>query len=487
MSNTVDPRASSPDPSSPPRAQAHAGPDTTGASEQVVLWKDIGTLVPMRPRGTILHGAWLRTRGPRVVGIGEGEPERRPGEQIVSLDGGVVLPGLVNVHHHLCQNLTRAYGPAQDLELFDWLRTLYPIWSGFTPENLDLASRVGFAELLLSGCTTTSDHHYLFPRDGAPDLLDASVLAAQDMGMRFVATRGSMSLDTRHGGLPPMSCTQDEDVILRDSERVIDRWHDPSPYSMTQIALAPCAPFSVTEELMRETARLARDKGVRLHTHLAETRDENRYCQEHYGCRPLDFLERVEWTGPDIWLAHGIWFDEDEIARLGAAGTGIAHCPSSNMRLGSGVCPVPALREAGSPVGLGVDGSASNDTGHLLNEARMALYLRRLESGAAGMSAMEALELATLGGAACLGREELGWLGVDSAADFAVYDLHGEIAASGAHDPVAALLLCGPLRARTVVVNGRRVVEEGRVLTEDLETLLPRHREAARQLVERAG
>jgi len=419
-----------------------------------------------------------------VVGIGTGAPPAGADAETISLKGGIVLPGLVNVHHHLCQNLTRAYPPAQNRELFDWLRSLYPVWSGFTPENLDLASRVGCAELLLSGCTTTSDHHYLFPREGAPDLLDASILAARDLGIRFVATRGSMSVDERRGGLPPVSCTQDEEVILEDCERVIDRWHDPAPYAMTQVALAPCAPFSVSEDLMRATARLARARGVRLHTHLAETRDENLYCQEHFGCRPLDFLERVEWTGADIWLAHGIWFNEAEIARLGKAGTGIVHCPSSNMRLGSGICPVPALRGAGCPVGLGVDGSASNDTGHLLNEARMALYLRRLESGAAGMTAMEALELATLGGAACLGRRELGWLGVDSAADFVVYDLREEIAASGAHDPLAALLFCGPFRARTVVVDGRRVVEEGRLLTEDLATLLPRHREAARRLVE---
>lgn len=467
----------------------HSSPPTSPSPPPVgptILWTGIELLVPMRPAGQRLHRAWMRTRGPKVVEIGEGEPSPREGEERISLDGGIVLPGLINVHHHLCQNLTRAYGPAQDSELFDWLTTLYPIWAGFTPENLDLAARVGFAELLLSGCTTTSDHHYLFPRRGAPDLLDASIEAALDMGMRFCPTRGSMSVDTTHGGLPPVSCTQDEDEILRDSERVIDAWHDPFPYSMLQVGLAPCAPFSVSEDLMRQTAHLARDKGVRLHTHLAETRDENRYCLEHFGCRPLEFLERVEWTGNDIWLAHGIWFDEEEITRLGAAGTGIAHCPSSNMRLGSGICPIPSFRAAGAPVGLGVDGSASNDTGHLLNEARMALYLRRLESGAAGMSAMEALELATLGGAACLGREELGWLGPDSAADFAVYDLNEDIATSGAHDPIAALLFCGPLRARTVVVNGRRVVEDGQLLSEDLTTLLPRHREAARRLVERS-
>ncbi len=450
------------------------------------LWHGIDTLVCMDERRRVLHGAWIRSEGPRVVELGEGPFEPRSGESTVDLGGGIVIPGLVNVHHHLCQNLTRAYGPAADAELFQWLTLLYPIWAGFTPENLDLAARVGFAELLLSGCTTTSDHHYLFPRAGASELLDATFHAAQALGIRFHGTRGSMSVDESKGGLPPRSCTQDESVILLDSERVIKRWHDGTPFSMHQVGLAPCAPFSVSQDLMRETARLARAEGVRLHTHLAETRDETAYCLEHFSCRPLDFLEEVEWIGDDVWLAHGIWFDEREIDRLGKAGVGIAHCPTSNMRLGSGVCAVPELRAAGVAVGLGVDGSASNDTAHMLNEARMALYLRRLSSGAAAMTAMEALELATLGGARCLGRRELGWLGKDSACDFAHFDLKEEIAASGAHDAVAALLFCGPLRARSVVVNGEAVVRDGQVLTEDLLALLPAHREAARQLVQKA-
>jgi cytosine/adenosine deaminase-related metal-dependent hydrolase len=455
-------------------------------SEKKILWRGAGTLVTMDPPGRVLHHAFLRTRGPRVLEVGSGPVEPRPDEVVRDLGGRVVLPGLVNAHHHLCQNLTRAYGPAADAKLFDWLTALYPVWAGFDPQNLDLAARVGAAELLLSGCTTTSDHHYLFPRDGAEDLLDATIHAARDLGIRFHATRGSMSVGASQGGLPPDRCTQDEAVILADSERVIDAFHDPSAYSMTQVALAPCAPFSVSRELMRETARLARAKGVRLHTHLAETEDENAYCLEVFGCRPLDFLAGVEWEGEDIWLAHGIHFHEAEIARLGAGGTGIAHCPTSNMRLGSGICPVPALRQAGCAVGLGVDGSASNDTGHALHEARQALYLRRLAGGAAAMTVMEALELATRGGAACLGRPEIGWIGPESAADFAVFDLDEEIAASGAHDPVAALLLCGPLRAHTVVVNGRVVVDEGQLLTENLARLLPRHREAARRLVEGA-
>ncbi len=433
--------------------------------------------------GRILQDAWIRVQDGRVLELGEGPAEPRPGERVEEFKGRVVLPGLVNVHHHLCQNLTRAFGRSTDAELFDWLSSLYPVWAGFTPENLDLAARVGFAELLLSGCTTTSDHHYLFPRDGASDLLDASIEAARAMGMRFCVTRGSMSVDTRNGGLPPMSCTQDEDVILKDCERVIARWHDPAPHSMLQVALAPCAPFSVSEDLMRETARLARRHGVRLHTHLSETQDENAYCLEHFGCRPLEFLERVEWIGSDIWLAHGIWFEDDELRRLGRAGTGIAHCPSSNMRLGSGVCRVADLRAEGSPVGIGVDGSASNDTGHAMNEARMALYLQRLHRGAAAMSVMEALELATRGGATCLGREELGWLGEGSAADFAVFDLENDPATSGYDDPIAALLFCGPLRAHTTVVNGQALVRDGQLICEDLEKLLPRHQAAARSLV----
>ena len=459
----------------------------TEESPETILWTDIGTLVTMDPPGEVLRDAYLRTQDGRVVERGNGPVDAGSHETVRSLKGATVLPGLVNVHHHLCQNLTRAYGPAADAKLFDWLVALYPVWAGFDPENLDLAARVGFAELLLSGCTTTSDHHYLFPRNGPENLLDASIHAAAELGMRFCVTRGSMSVGESAGGLPPDRCTQDEETILADSLRVIDRYHDASRYSMLQVALAPCSPFSVSESLMRETASLARDKRVRLHTHLAETLDEGDYCLAKFGCRPLQFLERVDWIGDDVWLSHGIWFDDDERIRLGSNGMGIAHCPTSNMRLGSGICRVDKLLSAGSPVGLGVDGSASNDTGHALHEARMALYMRRLSGGASAMTVHRALELATRGGAACLGRPELGWLGEGSAADFAAFDPDGDIATSGAHDPVASLLLCGPLRANSVVVNGRLVVDEGILLTENLPSLLPRHRAAARRLIESAG
>jgi 8-oxoguanine deaminase len=450
------------------------------------LWVGAEALVTMAPAGTVIRGGYLRTEGHRVVETGPGTPAPARDEVVRRLDGCVVVPGLVNTHHHLCQNLTRAYGPAANAKLFDWLVALYPVWAGFDPQNLALAAQVGFAELLLSGCTTTSDHHYLFPRGAPPDLLDATIHAARDLGIRFHVTRGSMSVGESQGGLPPDRCTQDEQDVLRDCQRVVETWHDPQPYAMLRVALAPCSPFSVSADLMRETALLARAHGVRLHTHLAETLDEERYCLERFARRPVDFLEDVGWMGDDVWLAHGIHFSDAEVARLGRRRIGIAHCPTSNMRLGSGICRVADLRAAGSPVGLGVDGSASNDTGHALHEVRQALYLRRLVGGASAMTVLEALELATRGGAACLGRDDIGWLGPGAAADFAVFDRLADIALSGAHDPVAALLLCGPLRARTVVVNGRVVVDEGELLTVDLPTLLPRHREAAQKLVEAA-
>jgi 8-oxoguanine deaminase len=368
--------------------------------------------------------------------------------------GCVVLPGLVNTHHHLYQTRTRAWRTAVDSELFPWLRTLYPVWARLDDDDFHRAAVVGCQELLRSGCTLTTDHHYLFPRAASAHLLDIIIDAALQTGIRFHPTRGSMSRSVKDGGLPPDDVVQDPDTILADCERVIDRWHDPRPGAAVRVALAPCSPFSVDPDLMRRTAELARRRGVRLHTHLAETRDENDYCTRIYGCRPLDFLESVGWVGPDVWLAHGIWFDDDEIARLGRAGTGIAHCPSSNMRLGSGICRVRELRRAGSPVGLAVDGSASNDSSNLLAELRQTLLLHRVLGGAAAMTVNEVLEMATLDGARCLGREDAGAIEPGRACDLAVFDLEA-IGYDGADDPVAALLLCHPEPARATIVGGR--------------------------------
>jgi 8-oxoguanine deaminase len=334
---------------------------------------------------------------------------------------------------------------------------------------------------MLSGCTTTTDHHYLFPR-GQTRLIDVQIEAAREIGMRFHPTRGSMSLSQKDGGLPPDSVVQEEDEILKDSERVIDLYHDPQPGAMTRIALAPCSPFSVTLALMRETARLARAKGVRLHTHLAETKDEVDYCLKTYGVRPVDLLEKTEWMGDDVWLAHGIHFNDEEVARLGRTRVGVAHCPSSNMRLGSGVCRIHDLRCAGSPVGLGVDGSASNDASHALAEVRQALLLTRLIHGARAIKIMDALHLATVGGAACLGREDIGTLTPGKVADIAIFALD-DLGYSGAGDPLAALLLCHPQRVDTLIINGRIVVEDGVLTTLDLNPIVRQHRKKAAQLI----
>ena len=404
-------------------------------------------------------------------------------DETFDASGLVVLPGLVNTHHHFYQTLTRAYSPALDKPLFDWLKALYPVWAGLSPEMVDLSARLALAELLLSGCTTAADHHYVFP-GGLDEAIDIQAAAARDMGARVLLTRGSMNLSEKDGGLPPDSVVQDADAILADSERVIAAFHEPGPGAMVQIALAPCSPFSVTQELMAETARMARRRGVRLHTHLAETEDENAFCLETFGCRPLDYLERVGWLADDVWLAHGIYFDDAERARLGAAKTGIAHCPSSNMILASGFCDVPGLEEAGCPVGLGVDGSASNDCSNMIQEARQAFLLQRVAHRDRQISHLDALRWATAGGAACLGRDDIGAIAVGKQADLAFFALE-EPRFSGAHDPIAALVLAGAHRARHVMVGGEWRVRDGALPGLDLDRLLARHREAAGALAAR--
>jgi 8-oxoguanine deaminase len=423
------------------------------------LMKNIGTLVTMNQGRKVLTGAWIAATDGMITAVGDGPLPALIGDvpteifRVYDATGCVVLPGLINTHHHLFQTRTRAWRDAIDSELFDWLKTLYPVWAKLKDDDFHRAAVVGFRELMRSGCTLTTDHHYLFPMGASPHLIDITIEAAAEAGIRFHPTRGSMSRSVKDGGLPPDSVVQDPETILADSERVIGKWHDPEPGAMVRIALAPCSPFSVSPELMRDTAALARRHGVRLHTHLAETNDENDYCHDIYGQRPLVFLESVDWLASDVWLAHGIWFTDEEIARLGAAGVGIAHCPSSNMRLGSGVCRVRDLRSAGCPVGLAVDGSASNDSSNLLAELRQALLLHRVTGGAAGMTVNEVLEMATLGGAGCLGRADVGAVELGRACDLAVFDLDA-VGYDGADDSVAALLLCHPEPARAVVVGG---------------------------------
>jgi 8-oxoguanine deaminase len=440
---------------------------------------------PLAILGENAAGGIVVENGVIAACLPTGEEPDAPCDEVFDGSEHVVLPGLINTHHHFYQTLTRAYGPALDKELFDWLKTLYPVWAGLTPDYLDVATRLALAELLLSGCTTAADHHYVFP-GGLENAVDIQAAAAREMGVRVTLTRGSMNLSVDDGGLPPRSVVQKGDAILADSARVIDAFHDPSAGAMIQIALAPCSPFSVTREIMADTAALAADRNVRLHTHLAETEDENTFCVEMFGCRPLDYLEQVGWLNDRVWLAHGIHFSPEEITRLGAAGTGIAHCPGSNMILASGLCPAIDLERAGSPIGIGVDGSASEDASNLMQEARQALQIQRLRYGAGQVSHTDVLRWATSGSAGCLGRDDIGEIAVGKQADLALFKLD-EPRFSGAGDPLAALILCGAHRADRVMVGGDWRVLDGEILGTDIEDLMARHRDAARGLTQAAG
>lgn len=400
------------------------------------------------------------------------------GAEVVEAKGCVVTPGMINTHHHLFQTLTRAVPAAQDAALFGWLRTLYPIWARMTPHDIRLSAQIGLAELALSGCTCSSDHLYLFP-NGAR--LDDSIEAASDIGIRFHATRGAMSIGESKGGLPPDSLVEAEASILKDSERLIAAFHDPNPGAMVQVGLAPCSPFSVSRELMRDAAILAREKGVRLHTHLAENDEDIAYSLANFGMLPGDYAESLGWTGDDVWHAHCVKLSDKEIDLFARTGTGVAHCPCSNARLASGIAPIRQMRDAGVPVGLGVDGSASNDCSHLGLEARQAMLLARLKNGPAAMGAREALEIATLGGARVLGRTDLGSLEPGKRADLVLWDVT-ELAAAGEWDPVAALVFCAPMRAKSVYVEGRAVVRDHQLLTADTRKLNDQARAATIRL-----
>lgn len=413
--------------------------------------------------------------------LSAGQQPAAPCQQVFEAREHVVLPGLINTHHHFYQTLTRAWAPVVNQPLFPWLKTLYPVWARLTPEKLALASKVALAELLLSGCSTAADHHYLFP-GGLENAIDVQVEAVRELGMRAMLTRGSMSLGEADGGLPPQQTVQQGEVILADSQRLIGQYHQRGDGAQIQIALAPCSPFSVTQEIMRQSAELAEELDVRLHTHLAETLDEEDFCLQRFGLRTLDYLDSVGWLGPRTWLAHGIHFNPDEIARLGAAGTGICHCPSSNMRLASGICPSVELEAAGAPLGLGVDGSASNDTSNMILEARQALYIQRLRYGAEQITPQRVLGWASKGSAKLLGRSDIGELAVGKQADLALFKLD-ELRFSGSHDPLSALLLCGADRTDRVMIGGNWRVIDGQIEGLDVAQLIADHRQAAKQLV----
>ena len=415
----------------------------------------------------------------RELGTLHADVMRDASTRIVDLRGHVVVPGLVNTHHHMYQSLTRALPQAQDAELFGWLSQLYPVWARMTPEMIGVSTITAMAELLLSGCTTSSDHLYIYPNGSR---LDDSIEAAQRIGMRFHAARGSMSVGRSAGGLPPDEVVEREEDILRDTRRVIEAWHDPRRHSMLRIAVAPCSPFSVSRDLMRESAALARSYRVGLHTHLAENDNDIAYSRETFGMTPAQYAQGLGWLGDDVWHAHCVKLDDEGIDLFARSGTGVAHCPCSNMRLASGIAPVRRLRDAGVPVGLGVDGSASNDGAHMLGEARQALLLQRVGFGPAALSARDALEMATRGGARVLGRDDIGALASGMSCDVACFDLRGVAHAGAHHDPVAALVLCAPVNARHVLVGGRFVVEDGQLATVDLPAHLETHRLLAREL-----
>ena len=442
-----------------------------------IVIKNAQSVLTMDDERRELRAVDIHVKDGQIAAIGQG---LRITNTTDVIDGSscIVTPGLVNTHHHLYQTLTRAVPGGQDALLFGWLQTLYPIWAKFSPEHMRISALVGLAELALSGCTMSSDHLYLFPNGSR---LDDTISAAQEIGLRFFPTRGAMSIGQSLGGLPPDSLVEREEDILNDCIRVVDQFHDPNPSAMVRVGIAPCSPFSVSRELMRDAALLARDKGVYLHTHLAENDEDVAYSLEKFGCRPGQYAEDLGWTGPDVWHAHCVKLDAEEQTLFAQTKTGVAHCPCSNCRLGSGIAPIRQMRDRGVPVGLGVDGSASNDAGNLILEARQAMLLQRVSKGADAMSAREALEIATRGGADILGRPECGRIAIGKRADIAIWDANC-LENAGSWDP-AALLLAGPTKVKHLIVDGRMIVEDGQLLSVDLPRLIDHQRKLAEGLV----
>jgi len=449
-------------------------------------------LVAMDDHQSEFPDGGLFIRSGLVEKIGHSGEMPDTADEVLDLSGHILLPGLVNTHHHFYQTLTRAIPAAQNANLFNWLKTLYPIWARLTPDDIFTSTQTALAELALSGCTTASDHLYLFPNGSK---LDDEIEAALKLGLRLHASRGSMSLGESKGGLPPDSVTDSEEKILADSERLIQRYHDAKPGAMTRIVLAPCSPFSVTGELMKESAKLARKYGVHLHTHLAETEDEEQFCLQKFGHRPVGYMQEVDWVGDDVWFAHSVYVNAEEIAVFAQHHCGVAHCPTSNMRLASGIAPIREYLAAGVKVGLGVDGSASNDGSHLLSEVRQAMLLSRLREGITGfslsndparklMTAREVLWLGSRGGAAVLGRTDVGSLEPGKCADFFAINLNRLEYAGALHDPVSAVVFCQPRRVDYTVVGGKFVVKEGRLVTLDEQKLVEKHNQAAKRLVD---
>ncbi len=451
-----------------------------------LLIQNVHTLVTMGEVERTVRNVDLFIENGRIAKIGR-KLTAGPCARVIDASNCVVYPGFVNCHHHLYQTLTRNIPKIQNAKLFDWLIGLYEVWRELSEEAVEVSTRVGVGELLLSGCTTTTDHFYVFPKKASRELLDVEIETARQIGVRFHPTRGSMSRGRSKGGLPPDDVVQDPEEILADCDRVIAKYHDPNPFSMCRIVLAPCSPFSVTTELLAETARYARSKKVQMHTHLCETLDEEEYCLKNLGKRPLDYMESTGWVGPDVWYAHGIYFSDSEIERLAKTQTGISHCPVSNLRLGSGICPVPKMLQAGVKIGLGVDGSASNDSSNFLREMQLALLVHRVGTAVDAMPPQLVLEMATRGGAAVLGQPEIGSIEVGKAADLAVFRLDRIDYAGAMTDPASALLFCGAgPRAEFTIVNGKVLVEYGKLVGVDEEALWDRANRVAEKMLSAA-